>query len=155
MDQTRPKPGCRFSWAQGSRDPVALMRLYERGYYTSGAGPTLGWSSVCGVGEEGRRLRVRRRVVMDHELAGRWSGLLLQLWLRAAMCSPVQHCNLEQSFPLSWVAANYCVWRVERVPEHCVLAGAADSVMRQALPGCGDLPLRRVGEPVLVRERHR
>ncbi len=52
------------------------MRLYQRGYYTSGPRSTPSLSSGVRCGEEGERRRValetvRRRAAMDHELAGR------------------------------------------------------------------------------------
>ena len=41
-DQTTATTGCRLSWPQGFRSPVALMKLYERGDYTSEPCSTLG-----------------------------------------------------------------------------------------------------------------
>src|SRR5690349_10514 len=58
-------------------------------------------------GKEGRRLRVRRRVVMDHELAGRWSGVWTPVATLAAGWYVLLSAALQPRTvrPLFWVAA--------------------------------------------------
>lgn len=102
-DQTTPTTVAVLSWAQGFGSPMAPMRLYERGNYTSGPCPSLGSSSGVRCGEEEEVDRGGATAGGDGSgREGLGSGatgghVLCTLQSRE---SRLQHCNLEHCVPL-------------------------------------------------------